>query len=157
MNFSLLHAVRGMAALYVVVYHAKFILWSGTVEYLSKFPRATWHFVDYALSAIDIFFSAGSQMVIIFFVLSGFFIIMSLEHNKNSSGNKFSAFYLTRFVRIYMPYIASLIVGMLVLYSAAKISPQLFNNTSNREFNIRLIVAKDDISLSNFLKALFFG
>ena len=155
-NLSLLHGVRGMAALYVVVYHARFILWCGTKEYLTKFPISTWNFADYALSAFDIFFSAGSQMVIIFFVLSGFFITMSLHSNQTFYLHKFRRFYLIRLIRIYIPYLASLVLGTLVLYAGAKISPQLFNNTSNREFNTRLILAKDDISISSFFKALYF-
>ncbi len=156
LKFSLLHSIRGIAALYVVVYHARFILWSGTSEYLLRFPRAGWHFVDYALCGIDLFFSAGSQMVIIFFVLSGFFITMTLQKNETSAANKFQQFYIIRCIRIYIPYVASIVFGTLVLFMTAKISPQLFDISSNREFNTRLLAARADTTWANFYKALAF-
>ena len=53
-KFPLLHAIRGVAAMYVVVYHAKFILWSGGTDYLTKYPRASWSVFDYFKFAIDV-------------------------------------------------------------------------------------------------------
>lgn len=47
-ELDILHALRGFCAFYVVVYHAKFLLWSGGTEYLRVSPglvgahRNTW-------------------------------------------------------------------------------------------------------------------
>lgn len=155
-KFPLLHAIRGVAAMYVVVYHAKFILWSGGTEYLSKNPRASWSVLDYVKFAVDLITTAGSQMVMIFFVLSGFFIAMSLENARGSFVHRLKLFYLVRFTRIYIPYIASIIIGVGVLLWIQQFVPDLYQAESQREFNNRLIVAHDNLSFSNFLKSLAF-
>lgn len=102
-------------------------------------------------------FSSGSQMVMIFFVLSGFFMAMSMENNKVTGPKKLKIFYSTRFIRIYVPYISSIVVSVLVLFWVAKYTPDLYNLSSNREFNNRLIVAYHDITIQNFLKSLVFS
>lgn len=142
--------------MYVVVYHAKFILWSGGTDYLTKYPRASWSVFDYFKFAIDLITTAGSQMVLIFFVLSGFFIAMSLENAKGSFGQRIKLFYLVRATRIYIPYIASIIIGVGVLLWIQQFAPDLYQSNSNREFNSRLIVAHDNLNFSNFLKSLLF-
>lgn len=155
-NLPLLHAIRGIAALYVVVFHAKFILWSGGREYLAQYPRASWGIADYFLFSIDMLFSAGSQMVMIFFVLSGFFIAMSFENIKGSISEKLKYFYSVRFIRIYMPYVASMLIGIFVLIVVADVAPNLYYINSPREFNSRLLIANVDITVSNFAKGLVF-
>lgn len=37
-----LHAIRGWAALLVVIAHAKYPFWSGGHEYLEKYPMSNW-------------------------------------------------------------------------------------------------------------------
>ncbi|RYY71198.1 MAG: acyltransferase [Chitinophagaceae bacterium] len=155
-NLSLLHAIRGIAAFYVVIYHAKFILWSGGREYISQYPRSTWGLTDYLSFAVDMLFSAGSQMVMIFFVLSGFFIASSFKNLTGSLAEKAKTFYTVRIIRIYIPYLASIAVGVTVLFWVQKISPELFQLNTHREFNNRLIAAANDTSFSSFLKALLF-
>ncbi|MCP9750113.1 acyltransferase [Ferruginibacter sp. HRS2-29] len=155
-DLSLLHAIRGVAAMYVVVYHAKFIMWCGGAEYLKAFPRAGWNPLDYVIFLLDMLFSSGSQMVMIFFVLSGFFIAMSLEGLKGTPGQKVRNFYTVRILRIYIPYLASILVSVLVLYWASTFAPDLFNTISGREFNTRLVAAVKDLTFSNFLQSLLF-
>ena len=156
-NLPLVHSIRGVAAFYVVVYHAKFILWSGGKEYLSHFPKSGWNILEYLKFGVEMLFSSGSQMVMIFFVLSGFFMAMSMENNKVTGPKKLKIFYSTRFIRIYVPYISSIVVSVLVLFWVAKYTPDLYNLSSNREFNNRLIVAYHDITIQNFLKSLVFS
>lgn len=155
-KFPLLHAIRGVAALYVVVYHAKFILWSGGTEYLNKYPRSSWSLFDYSKFVIDLITTAGSQMVLIFFVLSGFFIAMSLENSKGSFGQRVKLFYLVRVIRIYIPYIASIIIGVGVLLWIQQFVPELYHTNVEREFNNRLVIAYNNLNFSNFIKSLSF-
>ncbi|MCB0709089.1 MAG: acyltransferase [Chitinophagaceae bacterium] len=155
-KFPLLHAIRGVAAMYVVIYHAKFILWSGGTEYLAKYPRSQWLVVDYLKFGIDLFTTAGSEMVMIFFVLSGFFIAMSLQNAKGSFVQRLQQFYVVRIIRIYTPYIASIIIGVAVLLWIRKFAPGLYHADTHREFNNRLITANQNLDFSNFLKALLF-
>jgi peptidoglycan/LPS O-acetylase OafA/YrhL len=156
-NLPLLHAIRGLAAFYVVVFHSKFMLWSGGRDFLIKFPQSSWNIFDYLKFGIDMLFNGGVQMVMIFFVLSGFFIAMSLDKNNNKPVlQKLKTFYLIRIVRIYIPYLASILISVMALYFVARFSPDLYSLKSNRQFNSSLIVAYNDITFGNFLKALYF-
>jgi len=155
-KFPLLHSIRGVAALYVVVFHAKFILWSGGMAYTAKYPTSTWGVWDYFKFAIDMSSTAGKSMVMIFFVLSGFFITMSLENIKGTFRQRLKSFLIVRFVRIYIPYLASVAVAVLVLWGVHQWSPDLFESDAGREFNQRLIIAWNNFTLSNFLKSLVF-
>lgn len=155
-KFPLLHSIRGLAALYVVIFHAKFILWSGGKAYVAMFPRSTWEVWEYVKFGLDMGSTAGKAMVIIFFVLSGFFITMSLENIKGTFSNRLKSFFLVRFVRIYIPYLVSIAIAVAVLLLVQKLSPDLYKADAGREFNSRLIVAYDNLTFSNFLKSLVF-
>lgn len=142
--------------MYVVIYHAKFILWSGGTEYLAKYPRNNWSVVDYFKFGIDMLTTAGSEMVMIFFVLSGFFIAMSLQNAKGSFVQRLQQFYVVRIIRIYTPYIASIIIGVAVLLWIRRFAPELYHADTHREFNNRLITANQNLDFINFLKSLLF-
>ena len=77
-----LEAVRGLAALYVVLFHA--------------LPQKI-----YLLGInIGVFFRFGPEAVIIFFVLSGFVIKYTWEKSKDKS---FKSYFIRRFIRLYVP------------------------------------------------------
>ncbi len=81
-----------------------------------------WSVLDYLVFVSDIFSSAGFEMVLVFFILSGFFIAHSFEKRKW----RFAEFYLNRTLRIYPPYLASLIFSAFALVLVNKINPDLF-------------------------------
>ena len=89
----------------------------------------------------------GLQMVIAFFVLSGFFIAYSFDKNKQ---NLFSDFYIGRVIRIYFPFIASVFLGLAVLYLISLFSPTVYHIQNNNEFNERLIAAYHDSTIEKF-------
>lgn len=155
-NFSLIHAIRGVAAFYVIIFHAKFVLWSGGQEFMNKFPRESWTILDYLNVGLTLLFNSGQQMVMIFFVLSGFFIAMSLNDSNLSFTAKLKRFYTIRAIRIYAPYLASIALAVLVFYCIRIFSPELFSIQSNRELNHRLIIANENLTFYNFLKSLLF-
>lgn len=136
-ELDILHALRGFCAFYVVVFHAKFVLWSGGTEYLKAFPMKSWSISNYLLFLIDMASSAGVEMVIFFFVLSGFFIRYA-QQKKHRPALKF---YVNRIVRIYPPFVFSLVLAALVLWGVIMYRPELLTTKLNRELNIGLLDA----------------
>lgn len=136
-ELDILHCLRGFCAFYVVVYHAKYIMWAGGREHLATFPRATWSFTQYVAFALDILSSAGYEMVIFFFVLSGFFIRYAQQRKPRTLGG----FYVNRAVRIYPPYLTSALLAAGVLALVARYVPQMLTTAGNRELNSALLNA----------------
>ncbi|HOE39070.1 MAG TPA: acyltransferase [Bacteroidales bacterium] len=151
-KFKLLHSIRGFAALIVVIGHSKFHFWSGGLDYVQKFPKEDWNIFDKLLFGLDMFSSNPALMVIVFFVLSGFFIAYSFENNKW----KIKDFYINRTIRIYIPYIASIILTMLLFYSATLINNELFFSTTAREYNQGLVSNYQNFKLSTVAWNLIF-
>ncbi|NKI91470.1 peptidoglycan/LPS O-acetylase OafA/YrhL [Hymenobacter sp. 1B] len=85
----------------------------------------------------DMLSSAGYEVVIFFFVLSGFFI----RYAQLKKHRPAFRFYLNRIVRIYPPYLASLALGVLTLYYVAAAHPNLMTNAIGREFNASRLAA----------------
>lgn len=151
-KLSLLHAVRGFAAFYVVVFHAKFALWSGGKEYLSNFPRSEWGIFDYLLFGLDMLSANGTAMVVVFFVLSGFFIAFSFDKNNWD----YKSFYQNRIIRIYAPFLFSLFFSIGVLYLVKAINPALTAENQARQFNEELLAAFRNLNLKNLALTLIF-
>lgn len=141
-ELDILHALRGFCAFYVVVHHAKFILWSGGTEYLKAFPRTAWSPLQYFAFATDMLSSAAYEMVIFFFVLSGFFI----RYAQQKKYRKPLRFYLNRVVRIYPPYLASLVLSGAVVFYLANFHSDLLTTDNGREINSRLSGAWHEIN-----------
>ena len=145
-ELDILHALRGFCAFYVVIYHSKYILWSGGTEYLRSFPRTSWNPVQYLAFIADMLSSAGYEMVIFFFVLSGFFI----RYAQLKKHRPFLRFYLNRAVRIYPPYLVSLALGGGVILYLAHWHPMLLTTAPNRELNAGLLTAWHELHLLTF-------
>lgn len=97
--------LRGFAATYVVVNHARGALFVGGDKLLAvdRSPAAY-----LAVGALQLT-SLGAEMVILFFVLSGFAMAHSIAHTSSVR-----RFYLRRLIRIWPPYIAATILAFLV-------------------------------------------
>lgn len=97
--------------------------------------------------------SFASVFVITFFVLSGFFIARSLKKKRYSP----LFFYGDRIIRIYIPYVGSLLVGFIALTLAQKINPSLFDLIDPaRPYNKLLLVAFNDLGWTSLKNAFFF-
>lgn len=144
-----LHIIRGIAALLVVIFHARFILWCGGVEFTKSNPGSIEKYIAYFLMLV---FSSGVPMVICFFVLSGFFLKLSFE---NSGLVKF---YFNRFIRIYIPYIANTIFTCLILYVCIQyINPRLKTPLNlTQEIAVSPLMAFKEVNLATFLRSLIF-
>ncbi len=125
-------ALRGIAAVAVVAYHARGILWTGTGNLLSKYgfnaPIDIWiGYLTYPLSF-------GWIGVTLFFCLSGYCIhrrnAVELSTNPDAVLN-LKTFFSRRIRRIYPTYFAALIFSGLVDY-------YLFHFASNNEHSENL-------------------
>jgi len=145
-----LHVVRGLAALIVVIYHAKFVLWSGGQMYINT--RGLHTLPDYMVFGVDMLSSCGKQCVIIFFILSAFVIRHSFIANKYSYG----IFYKIRLIRIYLPFLFSLLISGIAFYLSVEFINPSIATAGIREYNTRLLAAYENFSPLSFLKALVF-
>ncbi|MBW4683439.1 MAG: acyltransferase [Microcoleus vaginatus WJT46-NPBG5] len=93
--FQKLDALRGVASLYVLFHNLVY----GLVGLKLVSPK------------VKIFFAAGQEAVILFFLLSGFVIYLSFYKNPNIN---FSKFFIKRFRRIYFILLISLIISIFV-------------------------------------------
>lgn len=121
-NFVALDGIRGIAALYVVINHSRGHLHIGGSEAILKKGDLGLDFFEKFYYGILQLTALGSEFVILFFVLSGFSIAYSLK-GKQSLG----LFYLKRFIRLYPPYIVSLVYAAAV-YSLIQFYYPLLNN-----------------------------
>lgn len=125
-NFTILDALRGLAALYVCVAHARGLLWMGMNEYLTLHPFSTWHISDYLLAGMMAATKLSAEFVIFFFVLSGFSIAHSL-----SGGTKYLKFIKKRVLRLYPTYLLGLLWAGVVLYIVREYRPEYFTGELN--------------------------
>lgn len=95
--------------------------------------------------------SAGKQCVIFFFILSAFVISYSFERNNYS----LSSFYKIRSLRIYIPFLFSLLLSIGSLLLAYQFNRSVFL-VAGREYNESIKIALEDLSLITVLKTIFF-
>ncbi len=145
-----LHVVRGLAAFIVVIFHAKFALWVGGNEYVKAVGLNS--VPDYIFFAFDMLSSCGEQCVIIFFILSAIVI----RHSFQKYRNRLLVFYKIRLIRIYVPFLLSLILGISILFLSINfINPAVYSE-SLRNYNLRLVHAADQFSVNQVINAVFF-
>ncbi len=127
-NFSILDALRGFAALYVCIAHARGLLWMGMGQYLKLHPYNTWKIYDYVVASLMSLTKLSGEFVIFFFVLSGFSIAHSL-----ASKNDYLPFLKKRALRLYPTYLLGLLWASVVLIIAMVYSPQYFTGFLNND------------------------
>lgn len=102
-----LDSLRGLAALTVIFSHFFAIF---KVESHSNILN---RLID---SPLHLFF-AGHEAVVLFFILSGFVLALPYYNNKETS---YSVFAIKRVIRIYIPYIVSVIVAVILAFIFTK-------------------------------------
>lgn len=149
-NIRHLHIVRGLAALLVVFFHAKYVFWVGGKIYTDEVGLH--NFTDYLLFALDMLSSCGKECVIVFFILSAFVI----RHAANHYNQHWKAFYKIRIIRIYLPFLFSLLFSAVILYSCIKFINPLIYTTTFRSYNDRLVDAFNEFSWIQVFKTIAF-
>lgn len=149
-NIKYLHIVRGLAALIVVVFHAKYVFWVGGTVYNKEIGLHG--FAGYFLFATDMLSSCGKECVVVFFILSAFVI----KHSFSGHHYTWKNFYTIRLIRIYWPFLCSLLFSILALTIAVRyINPNIY--TANfREYNTRLTDSYNGLSVQQVIKTIFF-
>lgn len=151
-NIQGLHIIRGLAALMVAIAHSKWPFWVGGTAFLQGKSFGELGLSDKIGFGLAMLSSNGTAMVIIFFVLSGFLITYSFSNNKWS----YKEFLMNRAIRIYTPFFASMLLAWGLLIVVFKMSPGLFQHSSD-DFNNGVYVAySQGLTASNLIKTLFF-
>ena len=111
-RFTLVHALRGLAALWVVLFH---VAEAGHITGLrSQLP-----------SWADLVFTAGHLGVAVFFALSGFVITHSVA-GASIAASYIGRFALRRSIRLDPPYWASILFVVTVGYLSAEVKGEAF-------------------------------
>jgi peptidoglycan/LPS O-acetylase OafA/YrhL len=150
-NIRHLHILRGLAASIVVVFHAKFIFWVGGTVFSKEVGLHS--FFDYILFSLDMLTSCGKECVIIFFILSAFVIRhTTIKHQYN-----WAEFYKHRIIRIYLPFLFSLLLSGVVLFICVKdINPAISNISISREYNRIIYLSYNNFSFGQIVNTFLF-
>lgn len=147
-----LHILRAIAAVGVVLTHAKFVLWSGGSAYLAKFPAKTWSLVEFPLFFSDLISSLGEQRVYLFFILSGFFIKYSVRSCFSLPG-----YLCKRLLRIYPAFLAATLLAGVVLYVSVTYINTAIYTDGLREYNSRVVGSYQGLNVLSLLRTLSFS
>jgi len=114
-KLSYLEALRGLAALYIVFHHGFWLLWEGFGEYQKH--SSTYSPLRKILLILPKAVYFGHEMVLFFFVLSGF--VIHLRYSKQLKENGASSFdwkeyFLRRLKRIYPTFLFALLFTYLI-------------------------------------------
>ena len=110
-NLSFLDGMRGLAALYVATGHARWLLWEGGENFRQQ--GHTYGLIGKSLALGMSVFKFGHEMVLFFFVLSGFVIHLkyALQLGKGADTNfSFGSYFMKRFRRIMPPYLFAILL-----------------------------------------------
>jgi peptidoglycan/LPS O-acetylase OafA/YrhL len=105
-RFALVTALRGMAAMWVVLFH----LWTSEPSGVTHLPR----WVEFGL------FRWGHLGVPVFFALSGFVIAHSIS-NRTVDGAEVTTFLRRRYLRIAPPYYVAIVVVLAVGWISSRV------------------------------------
>lgn len=121
-NFESLEVLRGLAAMYVVLNHARGYLWAGGESLQAAGTLGALNLFDRGWVVLNQLTRLGHEAVILFFVHSGFAIAYSLSRSGAVRG-----FYQRRAVRLYPTYLVGLLWAFVVLAIAVALVPSFFD------------------------------
>lgn len=142
-----LDGLRGLAALYVMVGHARWVLWEGYPAFLEH-PQE-YGAADKLLVYFFSLFRYGHEAVLFFFVLSGF--VIHLKYAKQllrepQAPFQFIPYFKKRARRIYPPFLFALVLTFLLdtlgrslnfsIYSGTTPYPLINENIGNRDMGL---------------------
>jgi peptidoglycan/LPS O-acetylase OafA/YrhL len=157
MNIKVLDGLRGLAALYVMIGHARWLLWEGYSEgYLKHTLEYSW--MDKMSMYFLSIFKFGHESVLLFFVLSGFVIhkgfVKKFLTDSLQSVN-IGQFYIKRIRRIYPPFLFALCLTALLDFVGRDFGFSIYTgNTPNEGINIT--VGNQSLTLVTFIGNIFF-
>jgi peptidoglycan/LPS O-acetylase OafA/YrhL len=110
-RFRSLDGLRGVAALIVVFHHA--LLTLPAAANLSAIPAvgSTIWWLEFTPLK---FLTAGNEAVLIFFVLSGFVLVLPVLRSR---AYEWVGYYFRRTIRLYLPVVASIALAAIIIYA----------------------------------------
>lgn len=153
LNLRSLDALRGFLALYVVAGHCRWLLWEGQSAWSQK-PHSLGENI---LALSSSFLRYGHEAVIVFFVLSGFFI--HLRTSKQLAETSTFQFDLIRFIRrrchrLLPPYAFALVLTVSFDILGSFLYPTLYHAATGDTL-IDVNFARKEYSISSVLPAFF--
>lgn len=154
-NLVFLDSLRGFAALYVAIGHARWLLWEGYSGGYTQHPELYNAFEKLSIYFFSLF-KFGHEAVLFFFVLSGFVI-----HLKQAKALKlgvlhfnYTDYFKKRFFRIYPPFLFAIALTFVLDILGYSLGFTIYtNNTLNSIINHSVLC---DIRLENLLTNLVF-
>jgi peptidoglycan/LPS O-acetylase OafA/YrhL len=117
-----LDGLRGLAALWVTVHHARWLLWEGVADGYNRHPER-YSLFSKGLMAVLAPFRFGHEAVLFFFVLSGFVIHLGYARKLCAEGGGarfgFWDYLWRRARRLYPPLLFAMVVTFLLDCAAA--------------------------------------
>ncbi|HKR06077.1 MAG TPA: acyltransferase [Bacteroidia bacterium] len=154
-----LDGLRGLAALFVMMGHARLLVWEGFNEGYLKHPESYNAFNKMLVYFFSLFATKyGHQAVLFFFVLSGFLIHLKYASRLSADpNNKFDLgnYLVRRIRRIYPPLIFALLLTALLDYIGRSISAPTYDLRAASELPFYPHFTSN-YNLKTFLGNLFF-
>ena len=126
----ILDVLRGVAALYVLIGHARWLLWEGYSEGFKLHSEMYDPFHTILVYGFSVF-GFGHQAVMLFFVLSGFVIhYSSIHHYQKTDSFSVSSYLYKRFKRIYPPFIIALLLTFLLDTIGTTLGYSIYTSTT---------------------------
>lgn len=148
-NLRNLDCLRGLLAVYVLAGHSRWLLWAGQASWLNN----THSTLDNILAYSSALLRYGHEAVIVFFVLSGFFIhLRAAQQFASQETVEFNVrqYFRRRSHRLIPPYLLALLVTFVAdqaghylwptLYEARTTDAFLNLNFSNKGYSWRSII-----------------
>lgn len=149
-----LNSLRGMAAIYVLIFHARWLL---TESYSNRSITGHEGFPQKIVDMLFSFFRFGHQAVMLFFVLSGFLIhysmIKAVRPGDQKNNGSWIKYYIKRINRIYPPFIFALLFTLFLDYIGKNVLELQVYYTGSKYFS--LFLSKENFSTPVFLGNLF--
>jgi peptidoglycan/LPS O-acetylase OafA/YrhL len=113
MNIRFLDGLRGIAAAIVMLGHARLLLWEGYSTGFATHPEQ-YSSLDKAMMYGFGVFRYGHEMVVLFFILSGFVIHLRYANREKRNPMQLTEFWSRRAKRLYPPLIFTLLLAFLL-------------------------------------------
>ncbi len=152
-----LDTLRGLAAIYVMIGHARWLLWEGYSEGFVKHPEQYSKFnkcLAYGFS----FFKYGHEVVLFFFVLSGFVIHLKYAKSLSLTGETsfhYGDYLLRRARRIYPPFLLAILITWILDLIGRHYGFAIYNGTTAYQL-INDNIGNKSLSFSTLLGNLAF-
>lgn len=152
LNLRSLDTLRGLLATYVLLGHCRWLLWAGNGEW-SKYSHSWWANI---LASTSASLRYGHEAVMVFFVLSGFFIHLRVSQQLAKSPNfefNVTNFFQRRSYRLIPPYLFALALTVFVDLLGRYLYPTLYNGLTGDsllDYNFH----RKEFSLASVLPAL---